>query len=209
MSNKPSNVSVIPFQFQSHQIRTVLQNNEPWFVVSDVCRILGHSNASMAVKILDEDERSKLSLGRQGLVWVVSESGLYALILKSDKSEAKPFRKWVTSEMLPAIRKTGSYSGKERFDFGLRRFLGSFNEKGQFSLKEIPQNSHIVSMQELPERIADPNNFIGDRETERELMMEIALAAIARGALGATTASRMISLGKRVSLGPAALKTTI
>ncbi len=109
------------------------------------------------------------------------------------------------NEMEEKLRKQKA----SRFDFGLKRFLGSFNEKGQFSLKEIPQNSHIVSMQELPERIADPNNFIGDRETERELMMEIALAAIARGALGATAASRMISIGKRVSLGPAALKTTI
>ena len=59
---------------------------------------------------MDEDERAKFSLGRQGETNFTNESGLYALIVRSDKKEAKPFRKWITSEVIPAIRKTGSYS---------------------------------------------------------------------------------------------------
>ena len=68
------------------------------------------SNPTMVAQRLDDDERTKLDLGRQGETNFITESGLYAVILRSDKPNAKKFRKWVTSEVLPSIRKTGSYS---------------------------------------------------------------------------------------------------
>ena len=92
------------------KIRTLVLNGEPWFVAVDVCNILGISNPTMAMAGLEEFERSKFNLGRQGETNIISESGFYTLVLRSRKSVAKPFRIWVTSEVLPAIRKTGSYN---------------------------------------------------------------------------------------------------
>ena len=93
------------------QIRTVTRDGEPWFVAVDVCRALEHSNVSSALERLDDDERSKLNLGRQGETNVVNEPGLYTLVLGSRKPEAKAFKRWITHEVLPSIRKTGVYAG--------------------------------------------------------------------------------------------------
>ncbi len=96
------------------QIRTVTIDNEPWFVAKDVCEVLNHSNTSVAMQMLEDDERTKLSLGRAGETNFINESGLYTLIIKSNLPNAKKFRKWVTSEVLPSIRKSGGYiAGQE------------------------------------------------------------------------------------------------
>lgn len=108
-----SNLSV--FNFESNEVRVVLVNGEPWFVAKDTCDILGISNVSQALSRLDDDERSTIILN-EGInagnpnTNIISESGMYGLVLSSRKPEAKPFRKWITSEVLPSIRKTGSYS---------------------------------------------------------------------------------------------------
>lgn len=119
------------FNFGAHSVRVVLRDGEPWFVASDVCGALEYKNTSDAVAThLDEDERMTIaasdshsndssqsleSKGKRGgarTLVVVNESGLYALVLRSRKPEARKFAKWVTSEVLPAIRKTGVYVGK-------------------------------------------------------------------------------------------------
>ena len=92
------------------EIRTVVVNEEPMFCLTDICKALEMSNPTMVAQRLDDDERTKLDLGRQGETNFITESGLYAVILRSDKPNAKKFRKWVTSEVLPTIRKTGSYN---------------------------------------------------------------------------------------------------
>ena len=97
------------FNYQNNEVRTVEMIGEPWFVLKDVCEVLGITNPTAVADRLDEDERAKFDLGRQGAGWVINESGLYNVILRSDKPEAKPFRKWVTSEVLPSIRKHGAY----------------------------------------------------------------------------------------------------
>ena len=91
------------------EIRTITKDDEPMFCLADVCKALEMSNPTMVAQRLDDDERTKLDLGRQGETNFITESGLYAVILRSDKPNAKKFRKWVTSEVLPSIRKTGSY----------------------------------------------------------------------------------------------------
>lgn len=91
-------------------IRTVILNGEPWFVAKDVCDILGTTNPTMAMEGLEDFERAKFNLGRQGEANIISESGFYTLVLRSRKTIAKPFRIWVTSEVLPSIRKTGKYT---------------------------------------------------------------------------------------------------
>ena len=101
------------FTYNSNEVRTVEMNGEPWFVLKDVCEVLGIANPTAVAERLEDDERAKSDLGRQGAGWVINESGLYNVILRSDKPEAKPFRKWVTSEVLPSIRKHGAYMTPE------------------------------------------------------------------------------------------------
>lgn len=96
------------------QIRTVTIDNEPWFVASDICKALDLSNPTVAVQRLDDDERSKFNLGRQGEASVVNEYGLYNLVLASRKQGAKEFKRWITHEVIPSIRKNGGYiAGQE------------------------------------------------------------------------------------------------
>lgn len=92
------------------EIRTVIVNDEPMFCLIDICKALELSNSRIVADRLDEDERRKLDLPRQGETWFITESGLYAVVLRSDKPAAKKFRKWVTSEVLPSIRKHGIYA---------------------------------------------------------------------------------------------------
>lgn len=101
------------FNYSGHQVRTVIKNGEPWFVAKDVCEILEVGNPSQALSRLDDDEKNTLILndGTEGnpIKSVVNESGLYSLVLSSRKPEAKQFKKWITSEVLPSIRKHGAY----------------------------------------------------------------------------------------------------
>ncbi|MFN3973448.1 MAG: Bro-N domain-containing protein [Gemmobacter sp.] len=103
---------VIPFDFEELAVRVIMVDEAPWFVAADVCRALGISKYRDAIARLDDDERVSVlvdTLGGQQSMSAVSESGLYALILTSRKPAAKRFRKWVTAQVLPAIRRTGQY----------------------------------------------------------------------------------------------------
>ena len=107
-------LSVFSFQ-ENHPVRVVLVQGEPWFVARDVVKALQLSNPTMALKSLDDDERAKFNLGRQGETNIISESGLYTLILRcrdavKHGTTAWRFRKWVTNEVLPSIRKSGEYA---------------------------------------------------------------------------------------------------
>ena len=105
------------WNYDDADIRTVENDNEIWWVLADVCAILELSNPRIVAERLDEDERRKFDLPRQGGTWFINESGLYSVIIRSDKPQAKPFRRWVTHEVLPSIRKTGSYNApKARSD---------------------------------------------------------------------------------------------
>lgn len=95
---------------QFGEIRTAkTESGEPLFCLTDLCRVLNLSNPSVVAQRLDEDERPKLDLGRQGLTTFVTEPGMYSVILRSDSPIAKPIQKWVTADVLPSIRKTGGY----------------------------------------------------------------------------------------------------
>lgn len=94
------------------QVRTIIKDGEPWFVAKDICDILEHTNVSMAISRLDDDEKditTVYTLGGNQQINIINESGLYSLILTSRKHEAKAFKKWLTSEVIPSIRKTGGY----------------------------------------------------------------------------------------------------
>ena len=102
------------FRFQNTPVRVYDREGYPWFVAKDVCGVLEITNTADAVKTLEEDESSTIANpdGRNGggKTLIISESGLYALIFKSRKPQAREFRRWVTSEVLPQIRRTGSYN---------------------------------------------------------------------------------------------------
>lgn len=108
------NNQIIPFDYNSQQIRVIKdEKGESWWVAKDVCDVLGIVDHKVALRKLDEDEKGEYripSLGGSQKTSVINESGLYTLILRSDKPEAKPFRKWITSEVLPTLFKTGTYS---------------------------------------------------------------------------------------------------
>lgn len=97
------------FKYQNNEVRTIEINGEPWFVLKDVCDILEIKNVTQCAARLDENERSMFNIGRQGEVNIINESGLYKVIFQSKKPEAKQFTTWVTSDVLPRIRKTGGY----------------------------------------------------------------------------------------------------
>lgn len=111
-----SSISCALERFQNDKfgtVRVVMRNNDPWFVAKDIAECLEISNVSDACSRLDDDEKAigkADTLGGSQDLLIVSESGLYTLIMRSNKPEAKQFRKWVTSEVLPSIRKTGKYS---------------------------------------------------------------------------------------------------
>lgn len=105
-------MNIIPFIFDTLPVRAVLRDGEPWFVAADVAAVLEYRDAPNMTRNLDDDEKGTQIVstlrGAQEMT-VISESGLYAAILKSRKPEAQRFRRWVTGEVLPSIRKTGSY----------------------------------------------------------------------------------------------------
>ena len=110
------------FDFNNKTVRIIMQDGEPWWVAKDVCDILGLADTHTALRALDEDEKGRQSLptpGGEQEMSVINESGLYTLIIRSNKSEAKQFKRWITHEVIPSIRKTGSYvmpSKVQRFD---------------------------------------------------------------------------------------------
>lgn len=106
-----TNLSV--FNFESHKVRSTGTPMEPWFVGLDICEVLSINNSRDALERLDEDEKDVVSIDTPGgkqMMTVINESGLYSLVLTSRKPQAKRFKKWLTSEVIPTIRRTGTYS---------------------------------------------------------------------------------------------------
>ena len=110
------------FNYNGNEVRTIQKDGESWWVLKDVCGILGISKYRDTASRLDEDERGSVRVdtpGGEQEMTVINESGLYNVILRSDKPEAKPFRKWVTSEVLPSIRKHGAYMTPQKIEEAL------------------------------------------------------------------------------------------
>ncbi|MFN3092161.1 phage antirepressor [Bacillus pumilus] len=125
------------FNYQNQEVRTVIQDGQPWFVAKDVCEILGIKNATQAISKLDIDERSMLNIGRQGNTNIVNEPGLYTLILGSRKPEAKQFKRWITHEVILTIRKTGGYVAND--DLFIQTYLPQADEQTKHFFKATLQ----------------------------------------------------------------------
>lgn len=171
---------------QFGQIRTIQKDGEPWFVAVDVCRALEISNNRDALSRLDADEKGVAltdTLGGKQEMTIVNEPGLYSLVLGSRKPEAKAFKRWITHDVLPAIRKTGGYiAGEENMtdDELLSRALLMAREKIKQRDARIAQlareNSELVVQKQIMQpkadyfdELVDRNLLTGFRETAKQL----------------------------------------
>ncbi len=169
------------------QVRTLMRDGEPWFIAADVCRALEISNSRDAVARLDDDERNTVALtdGTPGNpnMTIVSEPGLYALVLGSRKPEARAFKRWVTHEIIPAIRRTGGYiagEGSMTDDELMARALLMANEKIRQRDERINhlatdnsrlevENQRLLPKAEYFDDLVDRNLLTNFRETAKEL----------------------------------------
>ncbi|MDA2655824.1 phage antirepressor [Bacillus cereus] len=135
------------------QVRTVVKGEDVWFVAKDVCEVLEIKNTTQAMQKLDPEERTMFNIGRQGETNIINESGLYSLIMTSRKPQAKAFKKWVTSEVLPSIRKHGAYMTDQileqavtnpDFAIGLLTKLKEEKEKLAAAQQQIVQQQPLV-----------------------------------------------------------------
>lgn len=181
------------FNFENQSIRALVINNEPWFVAKDLCDTLGITNPSKAILNLDDDEKvistdSNLKLGSAGngaqSLALVSESGMYTLILRCRDAVKKGsvphrFRKWVTAEVLPAIRKTGKYESKTTVDdrTGLRNAVNMLVSKKGLIYSDayhlIHQRFNVESIEDLTlEQLPQAVEYIHKIVLEGELIIE-------------------------------------
>ena len=142
-------------------VRATVIDGEPWFVAADVCNVLDLSNPTIAVSRLDEDERAKFNLGRQGDATIVNEPGLYTLVLGSRKPEAKAFKRWITHDVIPSIRKTGSYTMlPQDYISALKALVAS--EEERLALQE--KNREMLPKAEYYDAVRDTKSVMQVKE---------------------------------------------
>lgn len=138
------------FNFNGNEVRTVVIDGEPWFVGKDITNVLGYTNASKALRDhVDEEDKlnneSLSSLGQRG-GWIVNESGLYSLVLSSKLPTAKAFKRWVTSEVLPTLRKTGRYRMPKSFSEALHAYAAQVELTEQLQIENKIKDQQINEM---------------------------------------------------------------
>ena len=145
------------YNYQGNDVRAIKKDNEPWFIAADVCRVLKIGNPTMALERLDEDEKALSSI--EGIsrgntqANIISEAGLYTLILGSRKPQAKDFKRWVTHEVLPSIRKHGIYAIDEVLEnpdmmiAALQELKAERDEKKRLQLMNAVQKQQISELQ--------------------------------------------------------------
>ena len=175
------------YNFESHTIRTLAINNEPWFIAKDVCDAIGIDNNRKALLALDEDEKGVTlsnTLGGKQEMNIISESGMYTLILRCRDAVKKGsvphrFRKWVTAEVLPAIRKTGKYEAKTTADdrTGLRNAVNMLVSKKGLIYSEaynlVHQYMNVESIEDIPaDKLQSAVEYVHRIVLEGELITE-------------------------------------
>lgn len=170
------------FAFQNNQVRVLLLDNNPWFTAKDVAFVLGYTEPARMLQLVDEEDKQVInpqkldsikmveSFGNNTFkLSVINESGLYSVIFNSTKPEAKIFKKWVTSEVLPQIRKTGSYQAKPKSEIELliesaQQLLKLQQEQERIKLEQQLQSQKLAEIESLThqhdseiDRIFNPN----------------------------------------------------
>lgn len=170
------------FNYHDNEIRTIEKEDGIWWVLADVCKVLGLQKPSMVAERLDDDERGKFDLPRQGESWIINESGLYNVIIRSDKAEAVPFRRWVTHEVLPSIRKHGAYMTPETLEkvlcspdtiIQIATALKQEQEKSKaleaVNSSLVVQNQIMAPKADYFDELVDRNLLTNFRETAKQL----------------------------------------
>jgi prophage antirepressor-like protein len=141
--------SIIPFHYKSNTIRVIQDDDgKPSWIAKDVCKILGLNDVGKAVEKLDADEKLTRKLfvsGQNRPIWLVNEAGLYTLIIRSNKPEAKKFKRWITHEVLPSIRKTGQYEVGEMSEIDL--IIKSAHALKKIELKQIEHDERLQNLE--------------------------------------------------------------
>jgi prophage antirepressor-like protein len=154
---------VIPFDFETHPVRFVSINGAAWCVLADVARVLGYRDAEQAARLLRDKHRGTIPNGTPGAapgMLVVNEPGLYRLMLRSNKPEAERFQDWVTEEVLPSIRKTGSYTMPRRDESRVtstQRRLGCDQKTAKARVEQVDANKKMHAR--MGSERATPNHF--------------------------------------------------
>lgn len=167
------------FVYSGAEVRTVRKDGTPWFVLKDVCGVLGISKYRDVAERLDPDERGPVrvdTLGGSQEMTCISESGLYNVILRSDKPEAKPFRKWVTAEVLPAIRRSGGYIAGQN-DLSPAGLMAKALKVAEQTLAERDarisslqvQNAIMAPKADYFDELVERNTLTSFRDTAKEL----------------------------------------
>lgn len=167
------------FVYSGAEVRTVRKDGAPWFVLKDVCGVLGISKYRDVAERLDPDERGLVrvdTLGGSQEMTCISESGLYNVILRSDKPEAKPFRKWVTAEVLPAIRRSGGYIAGQN-DLSPAELMAKAIKVAEQTLAERDarisslqvQNAIMAPKADYFDELVERNTLTSFRDTAKEL----------------------------------------
>lgn len=167
------------FVYSGAEVRTVRKDGTPWFVLKDVCGVLGISKYRDVAERLDPDERGPVrvdTLGGSQEMTCISESGLYNVILRSDKPEAKPFRKWVTAEVLPAIRRSGGYIAGQN-DLSPAELMAKALKVAEQTLAERDarisslqvQNAIMAPKADYFDELVERNTLTSFRDTAKEL----------------------------------------
>ena len=172
-------MSIIRYEYEGTVIRTKLIDDEPWFVAADVCKALGLAHGRDAVAALDSDEKGVDSidtLGGKQSVTIINEPGLYSLVLSSRKPEAQAFKRWITHEVLPSIRKTGGY-GQQKADDSLSVLVQSTKALASMAEELLGIGRKVDA---LEERVAvfDTLDITGDdRDKLNRLVVDYAAKA--------------------------------
>lgn len=168
------------FDYGENQVRTILKDEQPWFIAKDVCNVLELNDVSKAVSRLDEDEKGTSTIltpgGSQNLL-IINEAGLYSLILTSRKEEAKTFKRWITHDVLPTIRRTGGYVANE--DMFVESYFSALDDAQKLMLKAMLENTRKLKEQnsimqpkaEYFDALVDRNLLTNFRDTAKELQV--------------------------------------
>ena len=143
---------IVAFNFNGADVRTLTKDGNPWWVAKDVCDVLGLSNITEALAGLDRDELTSVMLksGGQGReMKIINEAGLYSLILRSRKPEARTFKRWITHEVLPTLRKTGSYTAPETKKAMTAEMLKQVRLSVNSKIMTIPEARAYLGIEEM------------------------------------------------------------
>jgi prophage antirepressor-like protein len=168
------------FIYKDHQVRTVVQNGEPWFIAKDVCDVLDIKNSRDAVSRLKENQKSSVGIydgSQMRHQTIINEAGVYKLVFKSNKPEAEMFSDWVAEEVLPMIRRTGGFVSNE--DMFINTYLPHADNNTKLIFKATletvrKQNEQMAIMQpkaDYFDRLVDRNLLTNFRDTAKELEM--------------------------------------